>query len=562
MTKVSIVVALLIGGAAFGQSTHVRELVRQLQSDDESQRVGARQMLSREGLPAAKLLMPALRDDRLNVRWTAFNVLRDIAYELSAPGRDAERRELTNDFAAMLNASESVRTQTQILRLISVCAPDDWDVAPVAALLSNAELREEARGALQLIGSASARGGLAHALQSADDRFRVALLDTLARMNSADQADAIAPYLAHDNAAIRSAAARARAPLGRVDDIARFRSAAKDLDDPARDELARATLLLTDAIIERGGNWDVAIRLYEELLESAQSATIKAAALSALAMYGDERAAASLIDATHGKFGEELKPVALTALAYLRGRAPHEVVAEKFDGLASDTKPLVLSVLGRLHEPNYQALFERESKSPVEAIRRAAAEALDTLAPPASAEAQFRPGDDVPFLRAWNIAGPFPWKPGDVFEKQFVNEPSIDLNATYTVGDATVVWRAHDAPSGSADVNLMGLFGETSDATAFAHTSFEVAEAADALLWLGSDDGIRAWLNGEEVHANAMDRGLLPDQDRVPIHLREGRNELLLQITQHLGGWAFCARISNLDNSPLALTIDSARDDR
>ncbi|XAM01400.1 PSD1 and planctomycete cytochrome C domain-containing protein [Phycisphaeraceae bacterium D3-23] len=49
-------------------------------------------------------------------------------------------------------------------------------------------------------------------------------------------------------------------------------------------------------------------------------------------------------------------------------------------------------------------------------------------------------------------------------------------------------------------------------------------------LSLGSDDGIRVYLNGEEVYANNVQRGVTPDSDQTAITLRPGENTLVLKI--------------------------------
>ena len=71
------------------------------------------------------------------------------------------------------------------------------------------------------------------------------------------------------------------------------------------------------------------------------------------------------------------------------------------------------------------------------------------------------------------------------------------------------------------------------------------------LVEIGSDDGVKAWLNGKVVHSNNVDRGEVTDQDTAPITLKQGTNELLLKITQGGGGWSACARIVGKDFKPI-----------
>ena len=48
-------------------------------------------------------------------------------------------------------------------------------------------------------------------------------------------------------------------------------------------------------------------------------------------------------------------------------------------------------------------------------------------------------------------------------------------------------------------------------------------KAQDALLPVGSDDGLVVWLNDKEVHRNLASRGYSSKQDRVPIQLERSR---------------------------------------
>ncbi len=70
-----------------------------------------------------------------------------------------------------------------------------------------------------------------------------------------------------------------------------------------------------------------------------------------------------------------------------------------------------------------------------------------------------------------------------------------------------------------------------------------VPESQQALLEMGSDDGIKAWVNGELVHTNAALRAWSPAQDKVQVELAEGWNTVMLKIVQGGGDWAASARL-------------------
>lgn len=148
-----------------------------------------------------------------------------------------------------------------------------------------------------------------------------------------------------------------------------------------------------------------------------------------------------------------------------------------------------------------------------------------------------------PFIQDWLVAGPYR-HPGANDALAIFNVPLGPEKA----GEA-VAWKP--APRGDM-INLSGLFSDTGGSAAYLKTRLVVPAPVEALLLMGSDDGLKAWLNGEVVHANNIDRGAVADQDLAPIRLKAGANDLLLKVTQGGGGWAACARLVGLDGRPLA----------
>lgn len=63
------------------------------------------------------------------------------------------------------------------------------------------------------------------------------------------------------------------------------------------------------------------------------------------------------------------------------------------------------------------------------------------------------------------------------------------------------------------------------------------------LLGIGSDDAVKLWLNGHLLHENWTFRGLLKDQDVVPVTFQKGRNRLLAKVQNGTSSWEFCCRL-------------------
>ncbi|MCX8109489.1 MAG: hypothetical protein N3G20_11880, partial [Verrucomicrobiae bacterium] len=71
--------------------------------------------------------------------------------------------------------------------------------------------------------------------------------------------------------------------------------------------------------------------------------------------------------------------------------------------------------------------------------------------------------------------------------------------------------------------------------------------AQEVVFAIGSDDGIKLWVNDELVHGNNAVRGLVPGQDKVRVKLRAGWNNLMAKITQHTAGCGLSLRILDPD---------------
>lgn len=157
------------------------------------------------------------------------------------------------------------------------------------------------------------------------------------------------------------------------------------------------------------------------------------------------------------------------------------------------------------------------------------------------------------FINQWKIVGPFTLKDSPTDGSPVLVNGKVDLAARYGAGDSAPAWTDKSVGGAFPHVDLMGFAQD--QARAFACATITVPTAQDATLRLGSDDGVRAWVNGEKVHNNDIDRGVALDSDLVPVKLKAGENAILLEIIQHAGGWGFIARLTAPDGAPLAFEI-------
>jgi HEAT repeat protein len=151
------------------------------------------------------------------------------------------------------------------------------------------------------------------------------------------------------------------------------------------------------------------------------------------------------------------------------------------------------------------------------------------------------------YILAWQVAGPYlqegkEYK--DLFDIAFPPE---------TDKAEGVKWQA--MPPGSDPKRpwvmdlLKALGGE--QRVAYARTWVHCDHEQPARLELGTDDGVKVWLNHAVVHTNNTFRGLQPGSDKMTVALKAGWNPVLLKVTQLTAGWGFCARFVKPDGTHL-----------
>jgi poly(3-hydroxybutyrate) depolymerase len=113
-------------------------------------------------------------------------------------------------------------------------------------------------------------------------------------------------------------------------------------------------------------------------------------------------------------------------------------------------------------------------------------------------------------------------------------------------------WREAKSNYGSEGVDFNMTCGFSTNSVAYAFR--EIASASDrrAALKLGSDDGVKVWVNGELVLAHHILRACVPDDDAVVVSLKRGRNSFLVKVSQAEGDWVFTMRLVPLEEDSKA----------
>lgn len=200
---------------------------------------------------------------------------------------------------------------------------------------------------------------------------------------------------------------------------------------------------------------------------------------------------------------------------------------------------------------------------------------------------EFDPGpfatSDGGFIRDWLALGPFPnrcdeqgvyegfvtdWLRASGGEAQarpvFQDAVPVTFPAGgyWKPGSATLRWRPWSVSGDRVALNGLGLpalnisAADPNQVCAYLACTVESPLDRTGEISIGSDDGYKIWLNGEQVGALSVCRGSTPDQEQYPVTLRRGANQLLVKVFQDSGGWNCLVRFRDAAKHPLTdLTI-------
>jgi CubicO group peptidase (beta-lactamase class C family) len=120
--------------------------------------------------------------------------------------------------------------------------------------------------------------------------------------------------------------------------------------------------------------------------------------------------------------------------------------------------------------------------------------------------------------------------------------------SSFKANEQELKWFYHAAEQNIVDFDV--LFNKADFAAGYALAEVKAEAEQKAFLAIGSDDGLKVWLNGKLVHENWVPRSITADEDLISLQLRKGSNQLLIKIQDIEMGWGFTARF--LDKAALS----------
>ena len=160
------------------QNKLVKTLIAGIKDDDPKVRTKAWQSAGQVGAPAVKPLAKVMSTGELEVARAAKRGLWKIVRHVGRLGEQKMKRAVISRLVELLDDEQSATVRREVLWMLSEIGNRN-SIKPMAALLSNKDLREDARMALQRIPNKAALNALKAGLKTAPDDFKLNIAQSL-----------------------------------------------------------------------------------------------------------------------------------------------------------------------------------------------------------------------------------------------------------------------------------------------------------------------------------------------------------------------------------------------
>jgi HEAT repeat protein len=171
-------VALTAETAGAAKEKAVDEFVAKVRNKDDKERAEALLSAGGIGSPAVKPLAKVMADDDVEVMRAGKRALWKIVRHAGRPGARDEKKAVVTELVGLLGDDQPTSVRREVLWMLSeICGRTS--IEPIAALLSNKELREDARMVLQRIPGKQSVAALKKGLEAAPDDFKLNIAQSL-----------------------------------------------------------------------------------------------------------------------------------------------------------------------------------------------------------------------------------------------------------------------------------------------------------------------------------------------------------------------------------------------
>ncbi|HOQ31498.1 MAG TPA: HEAT repeat domain-containing protein [Candidatus Hydrogenedens sp.] len=154
------------------------------------------------------------------------------------------------------------------------------------------------------------------------------------------------------------------------------------------------------------------------------------------------------------------------------------------------------------------------------------------------------------YIGSWSVSGPYRME--DYGARRLFDEvsfpPETDMSSVKDWRILPIKVRG----DGLIYADLAEFSGGAVECVDYVACKITVPEPAEAKILLGSNDGVKVWLNGNLVHSFAEGRTMTPDQDQFPVKLQKD-NVLLMAVYNQGAAWEFTMKLQGIASDKISI---------
>jgi hypothetical protein len=143
------------------------------------------------------------------------------------------------------------------------------------------------------------------------------------------------------------------------------------------------------------------------------------------------------------------------------------------------------------------------------------------------------------YVTDWWVIGPFDNTDRAGYDTVYPPETEFDTSKEYPgIAQRPVQWRSYENEN-SGYIDFAELMKPAEEGVAYAYRTFTFPQAIEMEVGIGSNDGVKMWVNGELLLDKKTSRVAKPNQETLSVPFKWGENTVLIKIDQLGGGWGF-----------------------
>lgn len=143
------------------------------------------------------------------------------------------------------------------------------------------------------------------------------------------------------------------------------------------------------------------------------------------------------------------------------------------------------------------------------------------------------------YIADWWVIGPFANEDRKGFSTVYPPEQQFDKGQKYPgVAGAQVSWKQFENTE-SGYIDFARMYSPNKNVVAYAYRTITLPEARTMKFGVGSNDGVRVWINNKLVLDRLVSRPATPNDDQITVPMKKGENTILIKVDQLGNKWGF-----------------------